>query len=79
MDNIEETLIDLLKNQLGIKDNSLSLDSNFKDLDADSLDIVEFALHVEDKFQIEIPEESAEDIESVRDIANIVKTLINKK
>jgi acyl carrier protein len=79
MDNLEEKLIDMVKKQLTIKNVSVNLDSNFKDINADSLDIVEIALKVEDEFNIEIPEDSAENIETIRDVVNIVRHLIEQK
>jgi acyl carrier protein len=79
MDNLEEKLIDMVKKQLTIKNVSVNLDSNFKDINADSLDIVEIALKVEDEFNIEIPEDSAENIETIRDVVNIVRQLIEQK
>jgi acyl carrier protein len=79
MHSIEEKLIEIVKKQLTIKNISVSLDSKFKDINADSLDIVEIALKVEDEFDIEIPEDSAENIETVRDVADIIRKLAKEQ
>jgi acyl carrier protein len=76
MNQLEEKLIEIVKKQLTIKNISINLDSKFKDINADSLDIVEIALKVEDEFNIEIPEDSAENIETIRDVVEIVKQLV---
>lgn len=78
MDHIEEKLIEIVKNQLTIKNISINLDSKFKDINADSLDIVEIALKVEEEFDIEIPEDSAENIETVKDVVEIVRQLVKE-
>ena len=50
---------------------------NFKeDLDADSIDIVEFVLELEDTFGAEIPDEEAEKIGTVADAVAYIKTKI---
>jgi acyl carrier protein len=79
MDDLEEKIINMVKQQLAVKDDSINLDSKFRDINADSLDIVEIALSVEEEFNIEIPEERAEEIESIRNVVEIVRTLINQK
>lgn len=79
MDHIEEKLIEIVKKQLTIKNISVNLDSKFKDINADSLDIVEIALKVEEEFDIEIPEDSAENIESVKDVVEIVRQLVKEQ
>jgi acyl carrier protein len=79
MITLEEKLIDIVKKQLTIKNVSINLDSKFKDINADSLDIVEIALKVEDEFDIEIPEDNAENIETIRDVVEIVRHLIEQK
>jgi acyl carrier protein len=79
MDHIEEKLIEIVKKQLTIKNISVNLDSKFKDINADSLDIVEIALKVEEEFDIEIPEDSAENIELVKDVVEIVRQLVKEQ
>ena len=43
------------------------------DLGADSLDVVEVLMSVEDEFEVEIPDEAIEDIKSVGDLVNYIE------
>lgn len=48
--------------------------SIMEDLEADSLDAVEVMMAIEDEFDIEIPEEDAENFKNIKDIADYVKS-----
>ena len=70
---IFEKLQRILVEQLGIEPNEVEIDSNFiEDLGADSLDIVELIMAVEETFNIEIPDEKAETMKTVRDVVNYI-------
>ena len=60
--------------QLGIDDlDSITLDTTFiDDLGADSLDIVELIMALEEEFDMEIPEAEAEKIQSVNDVVEYI-------
>lgn len=61
--NLQEQIIKIVAEQLGIPEGSVKLDSEFvADLGADSLDTVELVMSLEDHFKIEIPDEEAEKI-----------------
>lgn len=63
---IFEKIRDILAEQLGVDAEGISLETNImKDLEADSLDVVEIIMAIEDEFEIEIPDEDAEDRKSV--------------
>ena len=47
------------------------------DLGADSLDLVELVMHMEEEFDVEIPDEEAENIRTVQDAINYVKQHLN--
>ncbi len=51
--------------------------SMMKDLDADSLDAVEIMMALEDEFEIEIPDEDAEDFKTIGDIVKFVESKIS--
>lgn len=54
--------------QFGVEDSTITLDTNFhQDLNSDSLEVVEFVMAVEEAFDIEIPDEAAEEIHTVQD------------
>ncbi|MCB2292057.1 acyl carrier protein [Clostridium algoriphilum] len=60
--------------QLGIDEEEIKMESSFmNDLGADSLDIVELIMALEEKYDIEIPDEDVEKIVNVGDIVEYVK------
>ncbi len=59
----------ILAEQLGISEDAIKDESNFmEDLGADSLDIVELVMSIEEEFDIEITDEEAETIKTVKDL-----------
>ena len=63
---IAEKVIDIIAEELGVSRSEITLDSHFvNDLGADSLDQIELVMALEDAFQIQIPEEVAEKIQTV--------------
>ena len=73
-----EKIRNIIAEQLGIDDvESIKKDTSIMgDLDADSLDTVEIMMSIEDKFEIEIPEEDAEKFKNIGDIVNYVEEKI---
>lgn len=66
--NLEARVKSIIAEQLGIDEKEIRLDSKFiDDLGADSLDIVELVMAMEEEFQMEIPDEEAENIRTVQD------------
>ena len=59
----------IVVNQLGIEENNVKMEATFvDDLSADSLDIVELIMGIEEEFDIEIPDSDAERIVTVGDV-----------
>lgn len=77
MDNIFERVRDVIIEQLGIEDeSSVSMTTTFiDDLGADSLDVVELIMALEEEFEMEIPEVEAEKIVSVGDVVEYIKSV----
>ncbi len=75
MDNIFERVREVVAEQLGIDDTeSIELKTAFiDDLGADSLDVVELIMALEEEFDMEIPEEEAEKIVTVEDVVEYIK------
>ena len=72
---IESKVRAIIVKQLGVNDNEVALDKSFTDdLGADSLDIVELVMAMEDEFGFEIPEDEAENIRTVGDAVTYIKT-----
>ena len=68
MSNIEERVIKMVAEQLGVKEEEVKVTSSFvEDLGADSLDTVELIMALEEEFDAEIPDEEAEKIATVTD------------
>ena len=63
--------------QLGVDKDLISMESNFiDDLNADSLDIVELVMAMEQEFSISIPDEDAERIKTVGDAVDFIKATL---
>ncbi|RDU72917.1 acyl carrier protein [Helicobacter aurati] len=63
----------LVAEELKVKEEEIKPESDFvKDLNADSLDVVEFIMALEEKFEIKIPDEAAENIKTVQDVVNYI-------
>ncbi|MDD3930943.1 MAG: acyl carrier protein [Clostridiaceae bacterium] len=73
-EQIFESVRTILVDQLGVDEDAVSMDSNFiDDLNADSLDIVELVMAMEQEFGISIPDEEAERIKTVGDAVDFIK------
>ena len=69
-----ERLKKVIVEQLGVDENEITLESSFiEDLGADSLDIVELIMALEEEFDVEIPDEDAEKILTVGDALDYIK------
>ncbi len=70
---IFEKIRDMLVDQLGIDAEEVTMESEFgNDLGADSLDLVELIMSMEEEFDLNIPDEDVEDIAKVADAVNYV-------
>lgn len=73
-----ETIREIICDQLEIEDlETITMDTSImEDLEADSLDAVEVMMDIEDEFDIEIPDEDAEDFKNISDIVDYVESKI---
>ena len=66
MASVEERVVDIVAEQLGVDKEKITRDTSFvNDLGADSLDTVELVMELEEEFNISIPDEAAEKIQKV--------------
>lgn len=66
----------MIVNQLGVDENIITMESSFvDDLNADSLDMVELVMAMEQEFDISIPDEVAEKVATVGDAVEYIKSL----
>lgn len=71
-----EKVRDMLAKQLNLKPETISLDSDIvKDLGADSLDVVELLISLEDDYGISIPEDDIVNVKTVKDIVDMIEKL----
>jgi acyl carrier protein len=71
---ILEKVQEKVAEQLGVEAEEVLLESSFiDDLGADSLDIVELLMALEEEFDIEIPDEEAEKLSTVGDVVDYIK------
>ena len=69
-DKVKEIIVE----QLGVAENNVNQEASFiDDLGADSLDIVEFIMALEEEFDIEIPDGDAEKVVTVNDVVEYIK------
>lgn len=69
----------MIVNQLGVDENLITMESSFvDDLNADSLDMVELVMAMEQEFDISIPDEVAEKVSTVGDAVEFIKGLTSK-
>ena len=73
MASVEEKVKSIIVDQLGVDEGEVTPNANFvDDLGADSLDIVELVMAFEEAFDIEIPDEDAEKIKTVKDATDYI-------
>ena len=72
---VAEKVKKMIVEQLGVNESEVSPEKKFiDDLGADSLDIVELVMALEDEYGIEIPDEDAEKIQTVQDAITYIKS-----
>ena len=72
--DIFETVKSVVAEQLGVDESEITMESSFNDdLEADSLDIVELMMALEDEFKIEISDDDAGKISTIGDVVEYIK------
>ena len=73
-EEVLEKVKGIIVEQLGVAETAVTMEASFiDDLGADSLDIVELIMALEEEFDIEIPDEDAEKVVSVGDVVDYIK------
>ena len=74
-----EKVREIIADKLSISEDEITMDSSFlEDLNADSLDIVELIMALEDELDMEIPDEDAEGFVTVGDVVRFVKSHVEE-
>ncbi len=73
-----ERVRDIVADKIGVELDEISMETSFADdLEADSITLFELVMAIEDEFDIEIDDESIEQINTVGDIVNYLEETIN--
>jgi acyl carrier protein len=79
MSSLESRVTDLIVEQLGVSREEAVLNASFiDDLGADSLDIVELVMTLEETFDIEIPDDDAEKMQTIADAIDYLKERVDE-
>ena len=78
--SLEEQVKKIIVEQLGVDESQVTGDASFiDDLGADSLDTVELVMAFEEEFDVEVPDEEAEKITTVRDAIEYIKKMAGEE
>ena len=73
--SIQEKVTDIIVEQLGVNPEQVTLTASFiEDLGADSLDTVELVMAFEEEFSVEVPDEDAEKLQTVKDVVDYIES-----
>ena len=72
-DEIKEKVVEIVAKQMGVQKDQITMETSFvNDLGADSLDQVELVMEFEDEFDLNIPDEDAEKIQTIGDAVKYI-------
>ncbi|QER42420.1 acyl carrier protein [Thermodesulfobacterium sp. TA1] len=75
--SVEEKVIDIIAQKLNLSKDQVKPEASFiEDLGADSLDLVELVMAMEEAFGMEVPDEDAEKLRTVQDVIDYVKSKV---
>jgi len=78
--NILEKVVEIVSEQMGVDKGEVTPETSFiNDLNADSLDTVELVMEFEDEFDMSIPDEEAEKIQTVGAAIDYITKIMNEK
>ena len=73
---IKDDLLDLVKDQFSRSD--IKMDQELADEDIDSIELLDFIMSIEEKFEIEFTDEELDEIKTLNDIAEIIRKKTNE-
>jgi len=77
--SVEEQIKEIVANIVHVDKSVLTREGSFKDIKADSLDIVQALVAIEDKFDIEVPDEDAQKFQNFGDFVDYVEKRVAEK
>ena len=73
-----EKIAEIIANQFDVEVDSISMETSFvDDLKADSLDVVEIIMAIEDEYGIEVPDEKLENVKTVGDVVGYIEKVVD--
>ena len=76
---IEQDVVAIIAEHFGLETSDITPAKSFADFDADSLDLTEFMMALEEKFDVEIPGEKAEQLKTVKDVIDYITLVKSAK
>ncbi len=76
---IFEKIKEIIVETLNIDENTVLLDSEIKDLTVDSLEVYDILTSIEEEFDIAVPEDTVDEIKTVRDIVNYIEKCVDSE
>lgn len=77
---IQDKVVAIVSEQMGVDKGEISMDTSFvNDLNADSLDTVELVMEFEDEFELSIPDDEAEKIQTVGQAVEYIRKALEAK
>lgn len=76
--SIEEKVIDIVKDVLGMEGEKVTSEDTFEDLYADSLDLIDIIIECEKEFSYPITDDKVQNLKTVGDLVNLITDLDNK-
>ncbi|MCS7279653.1 MAG: acyl carrier protein [Thermodesulfobacteriaceae bacterium] len=78
--SLEEKIVDIIAEKLNLSKDQIKPEASFiDDLGADSLDLVELVMTMEETFGMEVPDEDAEKLKTVKDVIEYVKSKLGEQ
>lgn len=71
---IKDELIKLVEENLDINEADMDFDKNIDEYDIDSIDMLDFVMAIEDKYEIEFSEEELDNIEKFQDLLSLIES-----
>ena len=74
-----DTIKDIIVEQLDVEEDAVTMEASItEDLGADSLDVVDLVMSIEESFDVEIPDEEVENIKTVGDIVKYIENKVEE-
>ena len=74
--SVDSKVKTIISDQLEVATDKLTMDTTFEDIDADSLDIVELVMALEEEFDLEISDQEIENIKTIGDVIRYIESKI---